>query len=170
MISPWGGRAPLTAGPAMSQGGDPRTGLPAVLPGFVFPLALSSGARVRMVDDFSATAGAGAGGCYGQAWRCAVTLEGAPGTGVVAPVAGRLRVASPPERAAGVGFWIEAADGDRVGLGALAAYAPGIGSGVEVRAGQALGATGARLVVAWTRDGHPINPFPLLAATRPPDG
>lgn len=170
MISPWGGRAPLTSGPGMTQGGDPRTGLPAVLPGFVFPLALSPGARVSMVDDFAASGDAGAAGCYGNAWRCAVTLQSAPGTGVVAPIAGRLRPASPEERASGVGFWIDGADGDRVGLSALGAYAPGVGAAVEVRAGQGLGATGSRLVVAWTRDGLAINPFPLLAAARPPDG
>jgi hypothetical protein len=167
VVVPWSGRPPATAGPGMSEGGDPVTGLPATIGGFVFPLALAPGGAARYGDDFEEV---GAPGCYGQAWRCGTRLASAPGTVVVAAAAGVLRSPSADEGATGVAFWIDRGDGDRLGYGPLARYEPGVGPGVGVRPGQPLGAGPGVLDLVWERRGARINPFPLLHATRPADG
>ena len=76
--------------------------------------------------------------------------------------------ATPAEREEGIAFWVETAGGDRVGYGPLVSYAPGVGEGAPVTAGQPLGIDSGLLRLAWTRDGRRIDPFPLLEATRPP--
>ena len=58
-------------------------------------------------------------------------------------------------------------DGDRVGYGALASYAPGIQAGAVVAAGTPLGRSTGALSFTWQRNGAAVNPRPLLAATRP---
>src|SRR5205814_2116373 len=52
LVVRWSGRPPATAGPGMTEGGDPVTGLPAAIGGFVFPLALAPGGAARYADDF----------------------------------------------------------------------------------------------------------------------
>ena len=86
----------------------------------------------------------------------------------VAATAGTLRGATAAEREEGIAFWVETADGDRLGYGPLASYAPGVGEGARVTAGQPLGIDSGLLRLAWTRAGERIDPFPLLEATRPP--
>jgi hypothetical protein len=167
VLAPWNGRPPATAGPSMVQGGDPVTGLPAAIGGFVFPLALAPGGGASYGDDF---ADVGAPGCYGQAWRCGARIASAPRTVVVAAVSGLLRSPSADEGAGGVAFWIDRGDGDRLGYGPLASYQPGIGPNLAVRAGQVLGIGSGVLDLVWERRGARINPFPLLRATRPSDG
>jgi len=166
-VVPWTGRTPATSGPGMSEGGDPVTGLPAAIGGFVFPLAVAPGATVSYTDDFEDV---GAPGCYGQAWRCATTLASAAGTRVVAATAGVLRSPTGDEAAAGVAFWIDRGNGDRLGYGPLASYEPGIGPGVDVEAGEPIGIGPGVLDIVWERRGARINPYPLLRATMPPNG
>jgi hypothetical protein len=162
----WGGAVPRTAGGAPREGGDPGTGLPATIDGFVFPLALPQLAPAAYRDAFDEP---GPAACESDTGRqCALTMGFAPGAHVVAAAAGTLRAADPGEREEGIAFWIETATGDRVGYGPLAAYAPGIGEGVPVAAGQPIGTGSGMLRVAWARDGVRINPYPLLEATRPP--
>jgi hypothetical protein len=151
----WGGNAPRVTGTAPSDGAAPDGGGPAVMRPFAFPLAARDGGEVRY-----------AGAACGAGEPCAVTLTAAVMTDVVE---GRLVAGTAAERAAGIGFWIVRADGDRLGYGPLAAYAPGVTHGAEVALGQPLGQTTGSLAFAWTRDGTPVNPAPLLAATRPPD-
>jgi hypothetical protein len=164
-IVAWTGTVPAVAEPLMERGADPATGLAATLPGFVFPL-IPTGAPIRYRDDFAEP---GAASCYGRQGRCAVTLDADPNTPVAAAVAGTLAAARPAEQAQGLAFWIVTTSGDRVGYSGLAAYAPGIGDGVAVAAGQSLGAGTRFTTFAWERAGHRINPHALLTATRPTD-
>jgi hypothetical protein len=166
VVTRWDGRTPVVPGAAIYQGADPATGLPATIPGFVFPLAPPSGGAVRYSDDFAAP---GAPGCFGQPWQCAITLETEPQTWVVAATSGTLRAATPEERSAGIGFWLDAGEGRRVGYGPLASYVEGIGDGTVVSAAQPLGRSAATVQIAWERDDLRINIQPLLAATRPSD-
>ena len=161
----WNGTTPKTR-PVASQGGDPFTGSPATINGFVFPLAAPRGATIVYRDDFTATGTEG--GCFGQPWRCVTTILNAPGNTVAAPIAGRLEPPSPHEAAAGLAFWIRGLR-DRIGLSGLAEYQPGIAAGVEVRAGQPLGSSTSTLLVAWERGGLRVNAYPLLSVTRPSD-
>lgn len=164
VVTAWGGTPPRGAAGGMAEGGDPRTGGPATLQGFVFPLALPVGAPASYGDAFLDP---GPVACAGARRQCALTIASAPGRHVVAAVAGTLRIASPSEREEGIGFWIETGDGDRVGYGPLAEYAPGIAQGVAVTPGRPLGLGGGGLRFAWERDGYRVNPHPLLEATRP---
>jgi hypothetical protein len=164
VVTAWGGTPPRGAGAGMAEGGDPRTGGPATLAGFVFPLALPVGAPASYRDAFLDP---GPAACAGGGRQCAVTISSAPGRHVVAAVAGTLRIASPAELEEGIGFWIETGDGDRVGYGPLPAYAPGISQGVAVTPGRPLGVGSGGLRFAWERDGARVNPHPLLEATRP---
>lgn len=164
----WDGRPPRSAGEAIYQGADPATGLPATIPGFVFPLAPPVGGAVRYADDFAQRGRPGAPGCFGRSWRCAITLEQAPGTPVVAAARGVLRPATPAEQAGGIGFWLDTGR-ERLGYGPLARYAEGIWGGAAVEAGQPLGSAPAALLFTWERDGVRVNPHPLLSATRPSD-
>jgi hypothetical protein len=166
VVTMWGGRPPLTSGPRMDQGGDPVTGEPASIPGFVFPLAAPSGALVGYHDAFTDP---GAPGCYGRRWRCAIPITSAPGMSVVAASDGVLVAAGRADAAQGLAFWIARPDGDRVGYSGLASYAPGIAAGVAVRAGQPLGTGTGSLLIAWIRHGLRVNPYGLLRATRPSD-
>jgi hypothetical protein len=159
----WGGGLPRTGGPRMDQGGDPVTGEPATIPGFVFPLAVPRDAVVGYHDAFTDP---GEPGCYGRPWRCAVPLTSAPGMTVVAAADGVLRAATPAEARDGVAFWIDGGS-DRLGYSGLSAYAAGVADGVRVRAGQVLGTGTGTLVLAWSRHGLRINPYHLLRATRP---
>jgi hypothetical protein len=165
LVTAWGGATPHVASARPEGGADPRTGAPATLEGFVFPLALPAGGPARFADGFRDP---GPLGCHGEEWRCSILLESAPGTPAVAAIAGTLRIATPAEQEDGVAFWIEGPGEDRVGYGPLAAYSAGIAEGVEVAPGRPLGATAGRLRIAWERGGERVNPFPLLAITRPP--
>jgi hypothetical protein len=165
VVTAWGGAPPRVGGPGPSQGADPATGEPAVIEGFVFPLALARAGTAVYRDAF---ADAGPTACAGGRHQCAITITGAQGDAAVAMAAGTLRAADAREREAGIAFWIATASGDRLGYGPLAAYQPGIGEGARVAAGQHLGATAGWVRVAWERAGERINPFPLLEATRPP--
>lgn len=152
----WDGRPAAVTGPRMRDGADPRNGLPAELTDFVFPLAAPAGQPVGYSDP-------------GPGWDAGslASLVTAPETLAVAAIAGRLRAGTAPEQERGIAFWIEAGV-DRVAYGPLAAYEPGIAAGAEVRPGQVLGATTGQLAIGWERDGSPVNPYPLLAATLPP--
>ena len=68
----------------------------------------------------------------------------------------------------GVAFWIVRPDGNKLGYGPLASYAPGISHGASVRLGAPLGTTTGQLAFAWRRAGVAVDPYPLLVATRPP--
>ncbi len=108
--------------------------------------------------------------CDGGRRQCAVTIASAPGEVAVAMVAGTLRAANPAEAERGIAFWIETPAGDRLGYGPLASYDEGIGEGAVVAPGSPLGAVAGWVRIAWERGGTAINPYPLLAATRPPNG
>jgi hypothetical protein len=162
VVRAWDGSRP-DAGATAAEGAG-ADGAPAVIDGFVFPLALPVEADLAYSDGFSEP---GAPGCHGQAWRCATAIEPPVGTAVVAAAPGLLEAAAPAEAEAGITFWIRTGTGERIGYGPLAAYADGVGPGAAVAAGQALGAAGPRLTFAWERDGARINPHPLLMATRP---
>jgi hypothetical protein len=136
-----------------------------VIEGFVFPVALPVGAPAAYRDAFGEP---GPADCHAAGRQCALTITTAQGAHAVAAVAGVLRGATPAEREEGIAFWVETADGDRIGYGPLAAYAPGVAEGLAVSAGQPLGTGAGTLRVAWERDGERVNPFPLLEATRPP--
>jgi hypothetical protein len=153
VVTAWGGTAP--------RGGD----VPAVIDGFVFPLALPQGAPAVYRDSFREP---GPVDCDGARLQCAVTIATAPGAHAVAVAPGILRSATPAEREEGIAFWVETAGGDRLGYGPLASYAPGVGEGAPVTAGQPLGIDSGLLRLAWTRSGERVDPFPLLEATRPP--
>ncbi|MGA0067932.1 MAG: hypothetical protein ACO3PB_00515 [Miltoncostaeaceae bacterium] len=147
----WGGQAPVTGGSTMADGADPRTGRAAILEGFAFPSAAPTGSPIT-----NPPAGARP-----------VTIRSAPGAVVVAPVSGTLRIAEGRSAATGVGFWVDAPGRDRVGLGPLASYDPGIVEGVKVTAGQPLGRSTGSTAILWQRDGVPVAIQPMLAATRP---
>lgn len=164
VITAWGGGPPAVSGDAPREGADPRTGAPAELAGFVFPLVLPTAAPARFADDFAQP---GPVACEGEGMRCAVEIAAAPGAPVVASVAGILRASTPAEREEGVAFWLVAGE-DRLGYGPLAAYEAGVRDGARVAAGGSLGASPGTLRLAWERDGVRVNPFPLLAATRAP--
>jgi hypothetical protein len=153
VVTAWGGAAPR------------GEGVPAVIDGFVFPLALPQGAPAVYRDSFGEP---GPVDCDGTRLQCAVTIATAPGAHAVAAAAGVLRGATPADREEGIAFWVESAGGDRLGYGALVSYAPGLGEGAAVTAGQPLGIDSGFLRLAWTRGGERVNPFPLLEATRPP--
>ncbi|WP_217912887.1 hypothetical protein [Miltoncostaea marina] len=163
VVTAWGGAPPAPS----RHGADPATGRPAVVEGFVFPLALPEGAPAAYRDAFAEP---GATECAGARRQCAVTVAAEPGDPAVAMAAGTLRAASAPEQEAGVAFWIETPAGDRLGYGPLAAYEGGVADGRPVAAGQHLGAIAGWVRIAWERDGARIDPFPMLAATRPPAG
>jgi hypothetical protein len=165
VVTAWGGAVPRASGPAAAEGGDPRGDGPATIAGFVFPLALPVGAPAAYRDGFDEP---GPADCHVAGRQCALTIVTAQGAHAVASVAGALRGASPAEREEGIAFWVQTADGDRIGYGPLAAYAPGVAEGLAVSAGQPLGTGAGTLRVAWERDGERVNPFPLLEATRPP--
>jgi hypothetical protein len=153
VVTAWGGAAPR------------GEGVPAVIEGFVFPLALPQGAPAVYRDAFGEP---GPVECRGARLQCAVTIATTPGAHAVAAAPGTLRGATPAEREEGIAFWLETAGGDRVGYGPLASYAPGMGDGAPVTAGQPLGIDSGLLRIAWTRGGERVDPFPLLEATRPP--
>jgi hypothetical protein len=158
--------APATGGAAAADGADPATGRPAVVDGFVFPLALPVGARADYADTFALP---GPVECGEDArLRCAVTIGTEPGAAVVAMATGTLEAADVAAREEGIAFWVVTAGGDRLAYGPLAEYAPGVAPGATVAAGARLGSTPGLLRVAWDRSGTRINPFPLLAATRSP--
>ena len=90
VVVAWGGAAPAVAGPAAAQGSDPATGAPAVLDGFVFPLALAPSATASYRDAFAEP---GTVDCAGARLQCALTIQSAPGDAAVAMVAGH-----PPRR------------------------------------------------------------------------
>lgn len=151
VVTAWGGALPRDDG--------------AVIGGFVFPLALPQGERALYRDSFREP---GAVPCEGARLQCAVTIATAPGAHAVAAAAGTLRGATPADREEGIAFWIETAGGDRLGYGPLASYAPGVGEGAPVLAGQPVGIDSGLLRLAWIRAGERVDPFPLLEATRPP--
>jgi hypothetical protein len=166
VVTAWGGVAPRAAGPAAVDGTDPATGTPAVIEGFVFPLALPAGARADYADTFSLP---GPVDCGDEArLRCAVTIGTDPGAVVVAMASGTLHAADVAAREEGIAFWIVTADGDRLAYGPLADYAPGVAPGATVGAGGRLGTAPGLLRITWERAGARINPFPLLSATRTP--
>ncbi|MFN8110912.1 MAG: hypothetical protein U0Y82_13865 [Thermoleophilia bacterium] len=144
VVTLWGGNTPATHGATMT--------------GFAFPLAVRGGGEVRYGAP-TCTAGA----------RCPVIITSAPGTDVVAASEGTLRAASPTDQAQGTAFWLVRRDGNRIGYGPLAEYAPGIMDGITVTVGQPLGRGTGTLTVVWARGGINVDPYPLLAATRPPD-
>ena len=116
MVTAWGGAVPR------------GEGVPAVIDGFVFPLALPQGAPAVYRDSFREP---GPVDCDGTRLQCAVTIATAPGAHAVAAVAGVLRGATPADREEGIAFWVESAGGDRLGYGALVSYAPGVGEGAR---------------------------------------
>ncbi|HET6691531.1 MAG TPA: hypothetical protein VFG74_11775 [Miltoncostaeaceae bacterium] len=161
VVTAWSGAAPAVSGRDAADGADPATGRAATIDGFVFPLALPVGAPATFRDQF-AEPGPGAAGI-----QAGVTIATAPGAHAVAVASGTLHTASPAEREAGIAFWLDTGDGDRIGYGPLVAYADGIGEGAAVTAGHRLGDAPASLRLAWERGGSRIDPFPLLQATRP---
>lgn len=166
VVTAWGGVPPRATGPAAADGADPATGTPAVIEGFVFPLALPVGARGDYADTYSLPGPVDCG--YDTRLRCAVTVGTDPDAVVVAMASGTLHAADIAEREEGIAFWIVTPAGDRLAYGPLATYAPGVTPGASVAAGARLGTTPGLLRVAWERTGERINPFPLLSATRTP--
>ena len=167
---PAGGRGlgrgrPALTGDSPAGGSDPATGAPAVVDGFVFPLALARSATATYRDAFAEPG-------HGRVRRRAPPVR---------PHRSRARPATPPwrwppapstagdaaDREEGIAFWITTPGGDRLGYGPLASYAPGIGEGVAVAAGQQLGTSAGWVRIAWERGEQRVNPFPLLQATRP---
>lgn len=167
VVTAWGGAAPRTTGPGAEGGSDPATGAPATIDGFVFPLALAPGAPAVYRDAFGEP---GPVQCGDARLQCAVTIASAPGEAAVAMAGGTLRGSTPAEAEGGIAFWIVTPAGDRLGYGPLATYSAGVGEGASVTPGQPLGASAGWVRVAWERAGARIDPFPLLAVTRPPDG
>jgi len=166
VVTAWGGVMPTVRGDSPADGVDPATGRPAVIPGLVFPLAIPRGARADYADTFALP---GPVACPdGTLLRCAVSVAGDHGAAVVAMVAGVLEPAGVAAREEGIAFWIATPDGDRIGYGPLAGYAPGVVPGAAVTAGQRLGAGAGTLRIAWERAGVRINPYPLLSVTRAP--
>ncbi len=166
VVTAWGGVTPELAGPGAEHGADPATGGAATIAGFVFPLALAEGTRADYGDTFAVP---GTVPCAdGLRLQCAVTISTDAGAPAVAMAAGVLTPATVDELEEGVGFWIQTADGDRLGYGPLSEYAPGVGPGVSVAPGQRLGTASSVLRIAWERAGVRTNPYPLLAVTRAP--
>jgi hypothetical protein len=163
VVTAWGGAVPQTP----RLGADPRGGGAVTLAGFVFPLALPVGAPASYRDSFGDP---GPLDCGAAGRQCGVVISSAPGADTVAAAAGILRAASAAEQEQGVAFWIEVPGGDRLGYGPLAGYAGGIAAGAAVTAGQPLGTSAGTLRIAWERDGVRVDPYPLLAATRPSAG
>lgn len=145
VVTVWGGNAPVGAQAAS-------------LSGFAFPLAVRGGGEAFYADATCPVED-----------LCGVRIQTAAMTHVVAAVEGRLVAGTAGERARGLAFWIVRSDGNRVGYGPLASYAPGVSHGARVGMGQPLGRSTGSLVIAWTRRGTSLDPFPMLAATRPPD-
>jgi hypothetical protein len=166
VVTAWGGVTPRVAGVAAADGADPATGAPAVIDGFVFPLALQVGARADYADTFALPGPVECGD--GARLRCALSIGSDAGAAVVAMAPGTLQAATVAEREEGVALWIVTGAGDRLAYGPLAEYTPGVAPGAVVAAGQRLGTTPGLLRVAWDRAGTRINPFPLLASTRSP--
>ncbi len=133
-------------------GAPPADGAPA-LPGFTFPVAAPRGSPVR----------------YRPAGGEGVMITSGTGVVVVAPIAGTLAIADRADGAAGIGFWVRGASGNRVGLSPLAAYDDGIREGTRVLAGQSLGRSTGTITVSWRRGAAPVPIHPMLAATRPSD-
>jgi hypothetical protein len=165
VVTAWGGAVPQVTGSTPGGGSDPASGEPAVVAGFVFPLALPTDAPAAYRDAFAEP---GASDCEGGRRQCAVTIASAPGHAAVAMAAGTLRASGPAEAEGGIAFWIETPGGDRLGYGPLATYSEGVGEGTVVAVGRPLGSVAGWVRIAWERVGRRINPFPLLAATRPP--
>ncbi len=134
-------------------GGSARADGPPALDGFAFPIAPPRGSVVR----------------YAGAGDQPVAITSAAGAAVVAPIAGTLRLAAPADTAAGIGFWVVGASGDRVGLSPLASYPPGMREGSEVVAGQQIGRSTGSTTVSWRRGGATMDIHGMLAATRPSD-
>lgn len=153
VVTVWGGSTPRVAGSTPADGADPRTGAPAVLEGFAFPVAPPRGSVVR----------------YGASGDQPVAITTAPGAAVVAPIGGTLALASAAEAAAGTGFWIVGRDADRVGLSALASYEAGMREGTRVAAGQQIGRSTGSTAVSWRRGGTSMSIHAMLSATRPSD-
>ena len=164
VVVAWGGAAPALTGDSAAGGADPATGAAAVVEGFVFPLALAPSATATYRDAFSEP---GTVECEGARRQCALTIQGAAGDPAVAMAAGTLSAGDAADREEGIAFWITTPAGDRLGYGPLASYAPGIGEGVAVAAGQHLGASAGWVRIAWERGERRVNPYPLLRATRP---
>jgi len=168
VVTAWGGVTPTSDATGPAGGIDPATGRPAVIEGFVFPLALPRGAAADYADTFALP---GPVPCVdGARLQCALTIASAPGTTAVAMAGGVLHPATVDEREEGIALWVVTPSGDRVGYGALVDYAAGVAPGVHVAPGQGLGTAPARLRVAWEHSGVRTNPFPLLSATRAPTG
>ena len=134
-------------------GGGAQAGGPPVLDGFAFPIAPPRGSVVR----------------YSPAGDEPVAITAAAGAAVVAPIAGTLRVAAAADSAAGIGFWVVGAGGDRVGMSPLASYEPGMREGAAVVAGQQIGRSTGSTAVSWRRGGTDMGIHAMLAATRPSD-
>ncbi len=164
VVVAWGGAPPAATDATAAGGTDPATGAPAVVEGFVFPLALPQTATATYRDAFGEP---GTVECAGERRQCALTIQSAAGDAVVAMAAGTLTAGDAADREEGVAFWITTPGGDRLGYGPLASYAAGVGEGVAVSAGQQLGASAGWMRIAWERGDQRINPFPLLQATRP---
>ena len=122
-------------------------------------VTIAAAEAIRAVPGSLREGGYGLGATRWQVTRQLVLPAAAPGI---------LRAATPGEREEGIAFWVETAAGDRLGYGPLASYAPGVGEGTAVAAGQPLGIDAGLLRLAWTRAGERVDPFPLLQATRPP--
>ena len=168
VVTAWGGVIPAVTGRAPEGGADPDTGESAVVAGFAFPLALARGTAADYADTFGLPGPVMCGGEWGR--RCAVTITAGAGTPAVAMAEGTLHPATIAEREEGIAFWLQTDAGDRLGYGALRAYAAGIAVGTRVTTGRRLGEAAITLRVAWERGGARINPYPLLAVTRAPVG
>ena len=164
VVVAWGGAAPALTGTGAAGGADPATGAPAVVDGFVFPLALAQGAQAVYRDAYGEP---GTVACGDARLQCALTIQSAAGDPAVAMASGVLGAGDAADREEGIAFWITTPAGDRLGYGPLASYAPGVGEGAAVRAGQPLGASAGWVRIAWERAGVRLNPYPLLTATRP---
>lgn len=147
--------------------------------GFVYPVRDPGGGPTgRFSDDYTSPRGSG-GHCPDHpTWHCATDVFAPLGTPVVAPISGRLtRVGY--QGLGGNRIWVEG-PADRFYLAHLSRFASGLAEGLEVRAGQPLGAVGdtgsargtpPHLHLAWERrtpSGAWVNanPFPLLRAGR----
>lgn len=129
----------------------------------------AGGARVPAGFTFPVAAPKGSPITYSPTGGDAVAITSAAGAAVVAPIAGTLEIASGPDAAAGVGFWVVGADGTRMGLSPLASYDDGIREGSQVVAGQQLGRSTGVTAVSWRRGTTPVAVHDVLAVTRPSD-
>jgi hypothetical protein len=165
VVTAWNGADPQPLGPGPAGGHDPVRARPATVSGFVFPIAARVGDPIAFRDPRAASGGAG---CAVAGGPCTVRIEPGAGAPVVASRTGTIVRASLPEQEAGIGFWLQPQTGIRVGYGALAAYAEGVAAGARVEAGTLLGASGEAITFALEHQGQRLNPYPLLAVTRPP--